>query len=267
MNADAGATDDAITPITQPPQNSYPRSSAFIRGKILLPSPPTTQARPRPEHPATQNPRRNPYAQSAKRSPHRCPSSPASPAPQGGPTRLPARARPAPSHLDRRTHAARHNPCAQRNRPRRPRPAGQPAPPRQPTSARRNPYAQRNCALPPPHLRALRALRGGSSFLPSHPARPPRTQPPRPAAQPAPPANPHPPAATRTPRESALARRRISARSAPSAVDLPTHHPAPPHPATPANVPPAPVIHLFLANRSFLSHFPQTLRLDHVAGH
>ena len=46
MNADPGTTDGVTRPITQPPQNSYPRSSAFIRGKILLPSSPP--ARPYP---------------------------------------------------------------------------------------------------------------------------------------------------------------------------------------------------------------------------
>ena len=34
MNADAGATDGATTPISQPPQNSHQRSSALLTLKI-----------------------------------------------------------------------------------------------------------------------------------------------------------------------------------------------------------------------------------------
>jgi hypothetical protein len=60
MNADAGETDGATRPIAQPPQYSYLRSSAFIRGKIFLPSaptgPPSPSAGPRPAQLARPNP-------------------------------------------------------------------------------------------------------------------------------------------------------------------------------------------------------------------
>jgi len=84
MNADAGAPDGAIMPINQALQNSYPRSSAAkpscLRHTLAFAA---GQAGPA-QHPATlidstappfgiaaQNRRRNPYAQSARRSPHR----------------------------------------------------------------------------------------------------------------------------------------------------------------------------------------------------
>ncbi len=218
MNADAGATDGAISPITQPPQNSYPRSSAAkyscLRRQPGRPRPPP----PRPSTPSgppstgTQIPPPQPVRPERQTIAAPCPSSPPSSAPRGEPTRLSA----APSRSARKKHlpagtrtpretasAPNHprqgNPHHPPTRIRPPEPVRPEKPPphpttpgrathttRQPACARRNPYAQRNRALPPPHLRALRALRGGSSFLPGpapHPAAPS-------AAPPNPPPNP-----------------------------------------------------------------------------
>jgi hypothetical protein len=190
-DADAGATDGALTPISQPPQNSYPRSSAFIRGKILSPSahsdlrrqlvgpslstaaalhatrpaqlrPPGASTTTRPPPQPRKSLRRNPYAQSARRSPHRGPSSPPSPAPRGGP---PPACRP-----------PRHAPpakCICPPQPVRPEKSPPPTPrhgnPRHPPTRISPPQRRtpRETALPPPHHRALRALRGGSSSLPT----------------------------------------------------------------------------------------------------
>jgi hypothetical protein len=222
MNADAGAPAGATTPISQPLQCSYPRSSPFIRGKILLPSAyPCLRrqpARPCPPAPQPSTPparqlgpprriddprlppqpckslRRNPYAQSIRRperqtprasdaqsirrpehqtprasdaqsirrSPNRCPSSPPSAAPRGRPTRV----SPTPSRSACKMHPPAATPTPRETASARP-PARQPARPANPYLPATTPYAQRARALPPPHLRALRALRGGSSFLPT----------------------------------------------------------------------------------------------------
>jgi hypothetical protein len=46
MNADAGWSESASRPANRPLQDFYPRSSAFIRGKMLLPWAATRQASP-----------------------------------------------------------------------------------------------------------------------------------------------------------------------------------------------------------------------------
>jgi hypothetical protein len=211
MNADAAATDSATRPITQPPQNSYPRSSAAkyscLRRQPVRPRPPPAQRSTRPGPPGSGTPRpingppapspatvvqihrRNPYAQSAERSPHRCPSSHPAPRPEANPpTCQPPRHAPPekricppqpvrPEHPPHPTTPPAGHPTpfaiphllAATRTPRETSPhrttppAGQLARSANPYPPAATPYAQRNRALPPPHLRALRALRGGST--------------------------------------------------------------------------------------------------------
>jgi hypothetical protein len=110
---------------------------------------------------ATRTPRAS-DAQSIRRSPNRCPSSPPSAAPRGRPTRV----SPTPSRSACKMHPPAATPTPRETASARP-PARQPARPANPYLPATTPYAQRARALPSPHLRALRALRGGSSFLPT----------------------------------------------------------------------------------------------------
>jgi hypothetical protein len=80
MSADAGWSDSARRPASRPLQNSYPRSSAFIRGNIALPSMTTRQASPS----AIVNERRKEHRRPAHRrsGQNRPPPAPARPTPR-----------------------------------------------------------------------------------------------------------------------------------------------------------------------------------------
>ena len=200
----------------QPLQKSYPRSSAFIRGKIVLPSVPiwqvshTTCARaagprapalhpsqgaPTPGPTASFKPfridplNREPATKSAtapfkpsRTDPlNREPALPPNPT-HFTPTRAAAEPRhdvprtprhtrpphqppPAPPPPDHHIDAARHNPCAQRNRSPAP-----PPPDHQTNSARRNPCAQRNRSpTPRPPRRTFPTAPTQPTRLPPHP--------------------------------------------------------------------------------------------------
>jgi hypothetical protein len=217
MNADAGAPDGAIMPINQALQNSYPRSSAFIRGKSSCLRHTLAfaagQAGPA-QHPATlidstappfgiaaQNRRRNPYAQSARRSPRRwsvLPTQPRAPRRTHPPVAHPATpippnriCPPQPVHPEKpppnpttqpamATRAVRQPASLRRNavRPEKPppHPAGQPTQPANPHPPAATPCAQRNRPWPPAASpRAPRPLRW--IFLPPYPTRPNPTRP------------------------------------------------------------------------------------------
>jgi hypothetical protein len=176
-------------PARQAPPNTQPRSST---------APPRPSASPRKTAAATRTPRAPDDRRAAG------PSSPPSPAPRGGPTRL----SPIPPRPSRQTASARRNPYTQRNHPRTqpPSPPWQLVPSANPHLSAATPYAQRNrrrtrqanppsppirirppqrhapretAPCPQPHLRALRARCGGSSFLPT------RLDPTRPSPHPA----------------------------------------------------------------------------------